>query len=87
MLRTYLPTIIGILAGICTTSAAVPQVIKIIRTRHTADISLIMYVLLSTGIFLWFLYGILLGDMPIIVANGFSLIIVTTVLILKIRHG
>ncbi len=46
-----------------------------------------MYVLLSAGIFLWFVYGLLLNEMPIMLANGVSLILTMSVLMLKIKHG
>ena len=36
-------TIMGYLVGVCTTSAFLPQAVKIVKTKHTKDISLIMY--------------------------------------------
>jgi MtN3 and saliva related transmembrane protein len=78
---------IGLLAGICTTGSLLPQVYKTIKSRNARDISLLMYVLLSAGIFLWFVYGLLLNEMPIMLANGVSLILTMGVLMLKIKHG
>ncbi len=80
-------TFVGLAAGIFTTGSVVPQVMKTIKTRHTKDISLLMYIFLSTGIFLWFLYGILLRDMPIMLANGIALVLTLTVLGMKVRYG
>ena len=79
-------TIIGFLAAICTTSAFLPQAIKIIKTRKTSDISLLMYSVMGIGIFLWLLYGIFLNEMPIIMANSISIILVGCILILKIKY-
>ena len=78
---------IGVLAGICTTGSLLPQVIKTIRTRNTKDISLLMYVLLTIGVVLWVAYGFLLKEFPIIIANGTSLLLTLSVLVLKIKHG
>ena len=80
-------SVIGLLAGICTTGSLLPQVYKTLKSKNARDISLLMYVLLSAGIFLWFVYGILLNEMPIMLANGVSLILTMSVLFLKIRHG
>lgn len=64
--------IIGVIAGICTTVSFIPQIIKILKTKHVRDISLYMFVILTFGIFLWLIYGILLGKFPIILANSTS---------------
>ena len=46
-------TALGLLAGSLTTIAFLPQVIRTWRTRSTADISLVMFLILCTGIALW----------------------------------
>ncbi len=79
-------TIIGFVAAIFTTSAFLPQAIKIIRTKKTSDISLLMYSVMAIGSFLWFLYGVFLKAPPIIVANSIGLILVCTILVLKIKY-
>jgi MtN3 and saliva related transmembrane protein len=62
----------GYLAGICTTVAVVPQILKAWKTRHTGDISLIMVGILICGLALWTLYGFLNHAWPIVVTNGLS---------------
>jgi len=79
-------TIIGFLAATGTTISLLPQAIKIIKTKHAKDISLGMYLILTTGIFLWLVYGILIKDLPLIVANGISLLFSVTIFILKLIH-
>jgi len=79
-------TIIGLVAAICTTIAFFPQVIKIAKTKKTQDISLHMYILLTTGIFLWLVYGLIINDLPLIFANLISLILATSVLVFKIKY-
>ncbi|MBL7072673.1 MAG: SemiSWEET transporter [Candidatus Omnitrophica bacterium] len=77
---------VGLIAGVCTTVAFVPQIFKILKSKHARDISLGMYVILTTGIFLWMVYGILLGRIPIVLANGISFVLCLTVVITKIRY-
>ncbi len=82
-----LTDLIGAVAATLTTVSFVPQAVRIIRTRHTQDISLPMYALFSIGILLWLIYGILIGDAPIIAANIVTLALSLTILILKLRWG
>lgn len=78
---------IGSIAATLTTTAFIPQTWKIWKSRHTADISLIMYALFTLGVALWLTYGILLGAWPIIIANFITLIFAGAVLMLKIKFG
>lgn len=86
-MNVNLTTLIGLIAGICTTGSLLPQVIKIFRTGQARDISLLMYILLGIGIALWLTYGIMLHDMPIILANVTSLLLTASILVMKIKHG
>ncbi|MDF2699940.1 MAG: hypothetical protein K0Q49_1496 [Haloplasmataceae bacterium] len=78
--------IIGYFAAVITTLSFLPQALKIIHTKDTTSISLGMYALMSTGMFLWFIYGIYQKALPIILANGISLVFTMIILIMKIRH-
>lgn len=78
--------IIGIIAGACTTMSFVPQIIKIIKTKHVRDISLMMYTVLTTGVFLWLIYGIFLDEFPIILANGVAFCLCLSVVIMKLVY-
>jgi MtN3 and saliva related transmembrane protein len=78
---------IGSAAATLTTTAFIPQAWKVWRTRHTADISLGMYVLFTLGVALWLAYGILLESWPIIIANSITLLLAGVVLIMKIKFG
>jgi len=80
-------TLFGLLAAVCTTIAFLPQVIKTIKLKETKDISLIMYIVLTTGIVLWIIYGILIKDFPVMIANAVTFILSATVLFLKVKHG
>jgi len=78
---------VGYTAAMLTTVSFVPQVWRILRTRHTQDISLRMYVLFTAGVGMWLVYGLLLSSWPIIVANTVTLVLAGAVLFLKLRHG
>lgn len=77
---------IGLSAAALTTIAFLPQVIRSWRTRDTRAISLPMYSIFTLGIALWLVYGVLLHDLPITLANSVTLILALTVLMLKIRY-
>lgn len=79
--------LIGSFAALLTTTSFIPQVWQVWRTRHTKDISLIMYATFTCGVGLWLLYGILLGSWPIMLANSVTLCLAGAVLIMKIRFG
>ncbi len=79
--------LIGGIAATLTTCSFIPQVWRVWRTRHTKDISLLMYTLFTTGVALWLAYGILLSSWPIIVANAITLLLAGMVLVMKLRFG
>lgn len=78
---------IGSVAASLTTTAFVPQVIQVWRTRHTQDISLGMYVIFTSGVALWAIYGWMIGSWPVIVANVLTLLLAGFVLSMKLRYG
>jgi MtN3 and saliva related transmembrane protein len=86
-MRSHWTTVVGLLAAAFTTVSYLPQVMKTLRTRHTKDISLLMYIVLAAGLFLWFVYGLLVKDLPIIIANAITFLLSLTILVLKIKHG
>jgi MtN3 and saliva related transmembrane protein len=71
-------------AGFLTTVSFLPQVLKVLRDRQTAGISLGMYSLFTLGVFLWFLYGLAIGSVSIIVANVVTFLLAGTVLLVKV---
>jgi len=79
-------TIIGFGAAICTTMSFVPQALKVIKTKNTKDLSLGMYVLFVVGVGLWLTYGLLLEELPMILANVVTLILSLIILGYKIRY-
>jgi MtN3 and saliva related transmembrane protein len=76
--------LLGLVAGALTSLSFLPQLIKIWRTRSAGDISLAMYVVITTGFVLWLWYGILIFSIPVIVANSIAILISGIIMMLKI---
>ncbi len=77
---------IGLIAGLCTTAAFLPQVIKVWRYRSTKDISLMMYIIFCLGVALWFFYGVFVGSLAILLANAITFILAFFILLIKIKN-
>lgn len=67
--------ILGIAAGILTSVSMIPQLIKVIREKDVKDISLIMLLILISGLSLWVWYGIKKDELPIILSNSFAVLV------------
>ncbi len=80
-------TLPGLIAGALTTISFLPQVIKTYKTRSTKDISLEMYVLFTTGVSLWLVYGLYINSLPIIITNAAVFVLAFIILALKLKHG
>jgi MtN3 and saliva related transmembrane protein len=79
-------TTIGLIAAIFTTASLFPQLIKVYKTKSAKDISTSMFVLFGGGVFLWFIYGLLVNDYPIIIANSLALIQAIIILFFKAKY-
>ncbi|MEQ8665177.1 MAG: SemiSWEET transporter [Rhodospirillales bacterium] len=79
--------IVGLAAGTLTTVSFLPQVIRTWRTRSTRDLSLPMWIIFTTGVALWLVYGLMMQAWPIIIANVITVGLAAVVLVLKFRHG
>lgn len=82
-----MPTYLGYIAALLTTFSFLPQAIKTIRTRDTSGLSLIMYACLTVGIVLWFIYGCLIGDGALILANGVTFLFALPVLVITAMNS
>ena len=85
MIDLFSTQTLGFVAAACTTLAFLPQVIKTWRSRSTKDLSLFMFLVFSTGVTLWLIYGMLRGDWPLILANLFTLSLAVIILAFKIK--
>lgn len=77
--------VLGLTAGFLTTVSFIPQVIKTWRSRSAKDLSLGMFMIFWMGVFLWLVYGLIIENLPIVIANGFTLALASTILIFKFR--
>jgi MtN3 and saliva related transmembrane protein len=80
-------TLVSAVAATLTTVAFVPQAIHIIRCKETRAISLQMYVVFATGVTFWLLFGLMIWNWPMIVANAITLALALTIIRMKLRYG
>ncbi len=85
MINIQFNQLIGGLAALLTTAAFVPQALHSYKTRDLSGISLPMYSVFTLGVALWLIYGLLLGNWPIIIANAITFVLSSFVLFLKIK--
>jgi MtN3 and saliva related transmembrane protein len=78
---------LGLAAGAFTTLAFVPQLLKIRATRSGRDVSMRTFLIFSTGVALWLVYGLLIGSFPIVLANTVTLLLALAIIALKIRYA
>ena len=79
-------TVIGLVAAFCTTVSYYPQLKKCWQTGSAGDLSLLMYLTLASGVALWVVYGFLVGDIVIILANAISLALQLGILYFKVQE-
>jgi MtN3 and saliva related transmembrane protein len=80
-------TLVSAIAAILTTAAFVPQALHILRRKETGAISLGMYVTLAAGVFCWLVFGLMIGNAPIVVANIVTLGLALSIIAMKLRYG
>jgi MtN3 and saliva related transmembrane protein len=78
---------VGLLAGLLTTISLVPQVTKIWKSKSARDVSKKMFIAFCTGVGLWLVYGIMKGEVPMIVWNAVSLVLALAILGMKLKFG
>ena len=77
---------LGYIAATITTIAFLPQIIKTAKSKSAKDVSMGMFVLFTTGVFLWIVYGILTSTYPVLIANAVIFCLALTQIILKIKY-
>lgn len=80
-------TWVGYAAGTLTTVAFLPQVLHVWRTKRADDLHMGTLVSFMAGVTLWLAYGIGTRQMPVILANGVTLILQCAILVLKLRYA
>jgi MtN3 and saliva related transmembrane protein len=82
-----LPDVLGYLAATLTTASFVPQAWLTFRTREVRGISVGMYSAFTLGVFLWLVYGWLLGAWPVVLANAVTLVLAVAILAMRLWFG
>ena len=82
-----LTTVIGLAAGLLTTLSLVPQVMKIWKSRSAKDVSRKMFIAFCLGVALWLVYGVVKGDIPMMIWNSVSLALALSILGMKLKFG
>lgn len=82
-----LTQIIGYLATFAITVCYIPQVLHTYRSKDVSGISLGMYCALAFGVLLWLIYGILIGDTPLMLCNSISLLMILSILTMKLMYS
>ncbi len=77
---------IGMIAAVLTSASFVPQALKVIKTKDTSGISLIMYSMFVLGVVLWTIHGFIINDLAVILANIVTFFFAAIVLIYKIKY-
>ena len=78
---------LGLIATCFTTASFVPQVWRTWRTRDVSGISLPTYVIITIGLALWQVYGVLRGDLPLTVANAVMVVLTGAITVMKMRFS
>ncbi|MCF6405108.1 SemiSWEET transporter [Chitinophaga filiformis] len=78
--------ILGLAAGICTSSSLLPQLIKTVKTKEAQDVSVFMFIVMLTGNSLWIYYGFAKSDFPIISTNFLALGLNIAMLVFKYKY-
>jgi MtN3 and saliva related transmembrane protein len=78
--------ILGIIAGICTSSSIIPQIVKTLKEKKAQEVSVFMFIVLMTGNALWIYYGFEKSDIAIISTNFFALVLNIVMIVLKFRY-
>lgn len=77
--------LIGFAAAFLTTIAFIPQVVQIWKTKSVQGLSLTTYTIFVIGVFLWFLYGLSIGSLSMIIANSITVVLALTIIYFIIK--
>ena len=87
MTLAWLIDFVGASGAVLTTLCWLPQVLKVIREKETRALSLPATVAFSVGVVLWLVYGLAIGDWPLIGSNAATLALIAPILAMKLRYG
>ena len=77
--------LIGFAAAFLTTIAFIPQVIQVWKSKSVEGLSLTTYIIFIIGVFLWFLYGLSIGSLSMIIANFITVLLASVIIYFIIK--
>jgi len=77
---------LGAVAAILTTSAFLPQAAHTLRTKDTASLSLVTWILFEAGVLCWLVYGAWIDSASVFWANAVTAVLAGAVLVVKVRN-
>jgi MtN3 and saliva related transmembrane protein len=78
---------VGVAGAALTTLCWLPQAAKVIREKETRALSLPATAAFTAGVVLWLIYGLAIGDWPLIGSNAVTLMPMAAILAMKLRYG
>jgi MtN3 and saliva related transmembrane protein len=87
MTLAWLIDFVGVTGAVLTTLCWLPQALKVIREKETRALSLPATVAFSLGVVLWLVYGLAIGNWPLIGSNAVTLALMAPILVMKLRYG
>ena len=79
--------VVGATGATLTTLCWLPQAMKVIREKETRALSLPATAAFTLGVVLWLIYGLAIGDWPLIGSNAVTLALMAVILAMKLRYG
>jgi MtN3 and saliva related transmembrane protein len=79
--------LVGASGAVLTTLCWLPQAFKVIREKETRALSLPATGAFTCGVVLWLIYGLAIGDWPLIGSNAVTLMLMVPILTMKLRYG
>jgi MtN3 and saliva related transmembrane protein len=76
---------IGFAAAFLTTIAFIPQVVQVWKTNSVEGLSLTTYIIFVIGVFLWFLYGLNIGSLSMVIANSITVVLALVIIYFIIK--
>jgi len=73
----------GLAAGAITSISFIPQLYRGYKTKKLEDVSYFMFVILTFGMTMWLIYGVLKPSLAIMIANAFGIVCSIVVIIMK----
>lgn len=81
--------VLGFVSGALATAAFIPQVVTVwtMRPAPAIAVSLATYVIFSLGVTGWFVYGVRIKKLPVMVWNAITLVLALSILVYKCIYG